>query len=128
MIPEQLEAELLLLVGTHQGFGRTGAFSRVLTQALTQWKDKAMSEILTPDGVIPSAPQDFPDPATLTSAERIRRINDCRARVVNKEQVSEQELRYSVDLIRLERAQSTSKKSGGKTPPASAAIPSLSEL
>ena len=74
--------------------------------------------IQTPEAPAPQAPV-MPDPQSLSSDERLIAVNQLRARVARGEDVSNEQLAYAIELLRADRAtSSTRKKSTKKEAPA----------
>ena len=65
--------------------------------------------------------QPLPDPATLTSAERIAHINSMRARMLSDnplEQPTTEELRWFTSVLRTERAVDAKSRKSSRAAPA----------
>ena len=80
------------------------------------------------------ATQQFPDPQTLTSAERINYLTEARRKVLDieagkmkPEEMSEAEHRFAIELLQAERKESTQRRSAKRTA-AAAPAPSLDDL
>jgi hypothetical protein len=67
----------------------------------------------------------LPDPATLTSPERLAQVQEYRTRRMNGEKLSMEELRHVGLLLRTERAQAPARTKAKK---AAAPAPSLSDF
>lgn len=77
-------------------------------------------------GTKPMSDRPLPDPSTMDENARIAYINDARRRVVAGEEISDAELRLSIEMIRMSRANAGKRKSSGKQP--AAAGPNLADL